>query len=87
MRVRIMLNVVSDCTTSYVALVQQVTTSRCVIIILYVNGTWTPQDFSNCIAQFPTPPDPPMTSTLLPRAFKMHIPPATFNALQTVRPV
>lgn len=39
------------------------------------------------MAQLPTPPDPPMTSTFLLVAFITYKPPNNFNADQAVMPV
>jgi len=39
------------------------------------------------MAQLPTPPDPPMTSTFLLVAFQMYKPPTNFKADHAVKPV
>lgn len=49
--------------------------------------TLAPQYFNNCIAQLPTPPDPPITRTFLLAAFITYKPPITFRAHQAVKPV
>lgn len=53
----------------------------------YLLSTLAPQCFNNCMAQLPTPPDPPMTSTFLLVAFITYKPPNNFNADHAVMPV
>lgn len=53
---------------------------------MFKNYTFAPQDLSNCMAIFPTPPDPPRTSVFLLTAFEEYNPPATFKAPHTVKP-